>query len=860
VADTVVPSFPDVYFDVTSPQYGAVGDGITDNTAAFKAAVRDCSVRGGGHVIVPAGVFSTGAIELLDNVDLHLEAGAVLAFNGNGDEFPLVLTRYEGIECVNHSPMIYAYGKTNIALTGSGTLSALGTAPWNYGSDRAGILEPLVAAGVPPKGRIVPNYGHLRSTFVEPYNCSNVLIQGIKLSQSQFWQLHPTLCHNVTVDSVTTGDTHNPNGDGCNPECCDHVVIKDCTLDANDDCIAIKSGRDDDGRRVNTPSQNIVICGNRFQGPVGAIVFGSELTGGIRNVYAYDNQTFGTGVTYMMFVKSNTKRGGYAVNLNLDHIRGNHLHGPWAFAQMDYLGQTGDYLPVFEDWTISNVTGDIDPQVFQMRGLAQDHIRGLFVSHSTFTHITNPIDQYTYVDDVNSDDVTINGNPVTLVPAGWSNADIGSPGRPGYGYYSAVSRGWTVAGGGADIWGTADQFHLTSQAWIGDGSIVAQVTSLDNTDPLAKAGVMLRDTTDPGATFADVVATPGNGVAFQWRDMPGTVPHNVNITGLSAPVWVQLVRSGDDISAFYSTDDLTWTQIGTTEIIAMSSTALAGLAVTAHDNTALNVATFTNVSVLPAGWGDADIGSPGQPGYAYYNTATGTWTVAGGGADIGDTADQFHIASQSLTGDGSLSARVNGLMNTDPWAKAGVMIRDSADPAAPFADVMGTPGYGVTFQWRLTPGAPPDNVSLPSQTTPVWVQLVRAGDDFSAFYSSDGVTWTQLGATQTIAMNATVMAGPAVTSHNDAGLAAATFTNVSLVAPSAPGWASAANGSRGQVVSMDGTTVSGDYTVAGDTANGSNRLQTTIIAAPGLTAPESQDDMEWLHAEVERLVIDADVF
>jgi polygalacturonase len=308
--------------------------------------------------------------------------------------------------------MIYAYGQTNIALTGSGILDASATQAWNVGSDRAGILEPLVAEGVPPRLRIVPLYGSLRSTFVEPYNCRNVLIQGVTLHQSQFWQLHPTLCTDVTVAGVTTGDTKNPNSDGCNPECCDHVVIRDCTLDANDDCIAIKSGRDDDGRRVNTPSENIVILRCRLQGPVGGIVCGSELTGGIRNVYAFDIETYGTSVLYLLYVKSNTQRGGYAVNLNLDSIRADHVFGNWAFAQMDYAGQTGPYRPIFEDWNISNATGDSAPRVFQLRGLAKDPIRGFNVRRSAFTHITDPVDRYDHVGHIEFRQVTINGQTV----------------------------------------------------------------------------------------------------------------------------------------------------------------------------------------------------------------------------------------------------------------------------------------------------------------------------------------------------------------------------------------------------------------------------------------------------------------
>jgi polygalacturonase len=412
-AETVVPSFPDAIFDVTDPQYGAIADGSTDNTDAFRAAIEDCSSQGGGHVVVPAGIYSTGAIHLLNDVDFHLEDGALLQFNANVDNFPLVLTRYEGIECMNHSPMIYAYGQTTIALTGNGILDAAGTRPWNTGNNRAGILEPLVAAGVPPEERIVPNYGQLRSTFVEPYTCTNVLIQGITLRQSQFWQLHPTLCRNVTVDGVTTGGTTNSNTDGCNPESCDHVVIRGCTLDAHDDCIAIKSGRDDDGRRVNTPSENIVILGCSFQGPWGGVTCGSEMTGGIRNVYAYNIQTYGTSIRYMLYVKSNTRRGGYATNLNLDSIRADNLLNGWGFAQMDYNGQTGDYLPIFQDWKLSNMSGNSAPWVFHFRGLVDNPILGFNVRSSAFTSIADPVNQYAYVEDINFDDVSINGQQVS---------------------------------------------------------------------------------------------------------------------------------------------------------------------------------------------------------------------------------------------------------------------------------------------------------------------------------------------------------------------------------------------------------------------------------------------------------------
>ena len=370
-----------------------------------------------------------------------------------------------------------------------------------------------------------------------------------------------------------------------------------------------------------------------------------------------------------------------------------------------------------------------------------------------------------------------------LLPSGWADTDVGSPGLPGSADHSSISGTWSVAGGGSDIGNTSDQFHFGSEHLAGDGSIVARVTSVQNTDPWAKAGIMFRDSSNPSAVFADVMATPGNGVTFQWRDTAGAVPSSVNVPGITAPVWVELTRDGNSFSAFSSSDGNSWTQLGTAQTITMNTVAQAGLAVTAHNNDLLNTSTFSNVAVLPGGWTAGDIGGPSLPGSSCYDANSGTWTVDGGGADIWNTADQFRFTYQSFTGDGSVSAKVTSVQNTDPWAKAGVMFRASTDPSAVFADVMATPGNGVTFQWRDTYGTVPSSVNVPGITAPVWVQLVRAGDAFSASYSTDGVTWTQIGTTQTMAMSTTALAGLAVTAHNNALLNSATFGNVSLTIP-----------------------------------------------------------------------------
>ncbi|SFW65349.1 glycoside hydrolase family 28 protein [Amycolatopsis australiensis] len=411
VANTTIPTFPDRSFPITG--YGAKSDGKTDNTAAIGKAIDACAAAGGGHVIVPSGgSFLTGAIHLKSNVDLHLEPGAVLTFSGDASKYPNVLTRYEGIECVNRSPMIYAYGQKNIGLTGKGTLDAAATSSWNKGSDRA-YLETLVAKGTPPDKRVVPGSGHtMRSAFVEPYACENVLIQGVTLKNPMFWQLHPTLCRNVTVDGVTTDpSTAHSNTDGCDPESCDHVVIANCVLGAHDDNIAIKSGRDADGRRVNVPCQNLVVVNCVMNGNWGAITCGSEQTGGIRNVYAYRLTVKGD-TKFALYVKSNTLRGGFSENINLDSVSGTFARA-FVYVTSTYNSQTGGYAPSFGPFTISNCASTkVAGKTFDVSGLPNAHVHGLAVTNCAFAGVSDTSNTLKYVDNARFTNVTVNGRPI----------------------------------------------------------------------------------------------------------------------------------------------------------------------------------------------------------------------------------------------------------------------------------------------------------------------------------------------------------------------------------------------------------------------------------------------------------------
>ena len=267
------PVFPKRDFQLTS--YGAIGDGKGDCTNAFREAIAACHNAGGGRVVVAPGNYLTGPIHLQSNVNLHVTSGATIRFSQDSQKYlPLVFTRWEGMELMNYSPFIYAFEQENIALTGQGILDGQANSEawwhWNgsarYGwkegqpnqrKARASLVE-MIESGVPVAQRVFGAGSYLRPQFIQPYRCQNVLIEGLKIRNSPMWEIHPVLCRNVTVEGVSIS-SHGPNNDGCDPESCTDVLIRNCYFDTGDDCIAIKSGRNADGRRLKAPTQNIII-------------------------------------------------------------------------------------------------------------------------------------------------------------------------------------------------------------------------------------------------------------------------------------------------------------------------------------------------------------------------------------------------------------------------------------------------------------------------------------------------------------------------------------------------------------------------------------------------------------------------
>jgi polygalacturonase len=410
------PSFPDRFFPIT--RFGAVGDGTTDCTGAFRDAIAACSRRG-GHVIVPAGgTFFTGAIHLLSNVDLHLEQGSTILFSQDPNAYlPVVFTRWQGIELMNYSPPIYSYGQRNIAVTGSGTLNGQADANhwWNWKTLETpdfDLLETMADDNVPVAQRVFGAGHFLPPQMIQPFLSDTVLIQGVTIENSPFWHMNPNLCRNVTVEGVSISSS-GPNTDGCDPESCDGVVIDGVTFNTGDDCIAIKSGRDADGRRVNVPCQNVVIQNCNFADGHGGITIGSEMTGGVRNVYARDLTMNSANLQAGHRIKTNTLRGGFVENTNVYRIDAGTIGGPLLLIQGNYNAQTGDFPPDVTGITLADWTVDTCEGIWSLIGASATDPVGTVTLADIAVTTSTAANSSEFVSNLVIDDVTVGGVAVT---------------------------------------------------------------------------------------------------------------------------------------------------------------------------------------------------------------------------------------------------------------------------------------------------------------------------------------------------------------------------------------------------------------------------------------------------------------
>jgi polygalacturonase len=369
----VVPTFKNKTYNIVD--FGAKSGGQVNNSEAFKKAIETCTKNGGGKVIVPSGKFLTGPIHLDNNVNLHLEDGAEILFSTKSSDYPLVLTSFEGTELMNHSPLVYAYNKKNIAVTGKGILNGqadnenwwywCGAKQYGWSEGKGNQNDPknrirLVESGeqnVPVEQRIYGEGSYLRPSFVEFFSCTDALIKDVKIINAPFWVIHPMKSTNVTVDGVTV-ESHGPNNDGCDPEYSKNVIIKNCTFNTGDDCIAIKSGKDGDGRRVAIKSENIIVQDCIMLDGHGGVVMGSEMTGGIKNVFVENCKMDSPNLDRAIRIKSNSRRGGIVENVFVRNLEVGQVKEAVLRINMFYNvygNQTGNFIPQVKNVILENV-------------------------------------------------------------------------------------------------------------------------------------------------------------------------------------------------------------------------------------------------------------------------------------------------------------------------------------------------------------------------------------------------------------------------------------------------------------------------------------------------------------------------
>lgn len=365
-------------------------------------------------------------------------------------------------------------------------------------------------------------------------------------------------------------------------------------------------------------------------------------------------------------------------------------------------------------------------------------------------------------------------------PSGWQNRAIGALAVAPWGASDDLGGGYVLRASAASAGATGDNLTFASQALTGDATLTAQV--LTQSSDTGDSGIMFRDSTDPAAAFASVTTDLKNHIFFNYRTATGGAS-SYALVYASAPVWLRLARSGNAFSGFYSTDGTTWTQIGSTRTLAIGATALVGLTQTGTSTASLATATFANFSVTPtSGVAVQDIGTPALSGQTSYDQATGKWILRSTSGASTLSGENMQLVSQNVTGNAAVQAYLAS--NDKNAAGAGITFRSSAAVDAAYAMLETDTNNHLFFRYRSADGATP-SYAFVYLSAPVWLRLTRSGNSFSAFYSTDNITWTQVGTARTIAMGATALAGLEVSGSSSTTAGTAAFSNFVLTGPPA---------------------------------------------------------------------------
>ena len=417
-----MPVFPKREFVVTN--FGAVAGGKTNIGAAIAKAIAACHDAGGGSVVIPRGRWLTGKIHFQSNVNLHLDDGAVLSFGSDPQDYlPAVQSSWEGLECFNYSPLVYAFGCTNVALTGKGTLQAnldiwktWMTRPPAHLAALKSLYTMTATNALVAQRQMAVGENHLRPQFIQFNRCRNVLIEDVKIRNSPFWTIHLLLCVDVVVRRVDVS-ARNRNNDGIDPEMTRNLFVEDCRFDQGDDAIAIKAGTDRDGRRLNTPTENVVIRNCTMLRGHQLVAIGSELSGGIRNVYVHDCKFINAEADKpqnILFIKTNVRRGGFVENIFVENITAKSTKFGVLGIDTDVLYQWRDLVPTYEEKLttirnihVKNVTVDETATPFKIVGDARLPVKDIFLENITIQKATGAAKLFKNVEGVHETEVKI---------------------------------------------------------------------------------------------------------------------------------------------------------------------------------------------------------------------------------------------------------------------------------------------------------------------------------------------------------------------------------------------------------------------------------------------------------------------
>ncbi len=336
--------------------FGAAQGDQQKTSKAIAKAIDAANQIGGASVVIPEGEWLTGTIHFKSNVNLHLQKGAVLLFSDNPKDYlPAVHTTWEGLECYNYSPLIYAFECQNVAITGEGELKARMDFWKNWFSRPAGHMNSLkrlyelAGKGVPVEDRqMVNDTANMRPQFIQFNRSENVLLDGVKITNSPFWTIHPYLCKDVVIRNLQVY-AHGHNNDGVDPEMTQNMLIEDCVFDQGDDAIAVKSGRNQDAWRLDTPTRNLVIRNCFVRNGHQLLAVGSELSGGVENVLM-DNCAVADGASmfHLVFIKTNERRGGFVKNIYVSNVKADKMREGILGIETDVLYQWRDLVPTYE--------------------------------------------------------------------------------------------------------------------------------------------------------------------------------------------------------------------------------------------------------------------------------------------------------------------------------------------------------------------------------------------------------------------------------------------------------------------------------------------------------------------------------